>query len=261
MAERRPRRYWSNSRPRGRSVQRAKSSTRTSTISMRGIRCCTARSTAARSSSGSTVRARSERRRSRSALWSPTGSTSATTAAARSSTLPQTGTRSRSSIAAAERSAPTCATSIRSRRLCRQCLLLHDRPGTLLRCELQRERSNHWAQHAHQQLSRVRRSALAERDRPRDRAARLGGASASKSGKRVQFLRDSGEGGETFISPSRPHECYLAHPDDGLYRSSDGCRTFTGPTGRGIASLAFVPGTQHSSMRSPTPTSIRRSCP
>jgi len=35
--------------------------------------------------------------------------------------------------------------------------------------------------------------------------------------------------------------CYLAHPDEGLYISSDGCASFSGRHGRGIEALAFEP--------------------
>jgi len=73
-----------------------------------------------------------------------------------------------------------------------------------------------------------------------------GAASGSRSGKRTRFLRDTGEGGETFINPFNEHDCYFAHPDDGLYSSVDGCKSFGTASGAGIASLSFIPGTTSS---------------
>jgi hypothetical protein len=64
---------------------------------------------------------------------------------------------------------------------------------------------------------------------------------AGAVGSDPHFVRRSSEGGESFIDPYDSRRCYLAHPDNGLYRSSDGCKTFAKPTGRGIESLAFEP--------------------
>jgi hypothetical protein len=49
------------------------------------------------------------------------------------------------------------------------------------------------------------------------------------------------EGGESFINPYDPQKCYLAHPDEGLYISSNGCASFPSRRSRGIESLAFEP--------------------
>ena len=56
----------------------------------------------------------------------------------------------------------------------------------------------------------------------------------------VHFLRVS-EGGESFSNPYDASSCYVAHPDEGLLISTNGCATFTPPRGRGIESLAFQP--------------------
>ena len=52
-----------------------------------------------------------------------------------------------------------------------------------------------------------------------------------------------GEGAETFVDPYAQQNCYVAHPDEGLLISTDGCATF--PTGLRSTpeSLTFVPGT------------------
>jgi hypothetical protein len=65
-------------------------------------------------------------------------------------------------------------------------------------------------------------------------------ALAGKTGGKLHFLRAQ-EGGESFINPYDPLKCYLAHPDEGLYISSNGCADFSGPRGRGIEALAFEP--------------------
>lgn len=52
----------------------------------------------------------------------------------------------------------------------------------------------------------------------------------------------AGEGGESFIDPANPRRCYFAHPDVGLWVSSDACATFSGPVTNGSESLTFVPG-------------------
>jgi hypothetical protein len=65
-------------------------------------------------------------------------------------------------------------------------------------------------------------------------------ALAGSTGGKLHFLRAQ-EGGESFINPYDSSKCYLAHPDEGLYLSSDGCASFSGPRGRGIESLVFEP--------------------
>ncbi len=69
------------------------------------------------------------------------------------------------------------------------------------------------------------------------------GAVAGPVGGRLHFLRHSNEGGETFLNPYDGRHCYLAHPDQGLFISTDGCLTFIAPhgEGQGIESLAFEP--------------------
>jgi hypothetical protein len=52
---------------------------------------------------------------------------------------------------------------------------------------------------------------------------------------------NAGEGGESFIDPANPLHCYFAHPDQGLWVSSDGCATFFGPVTTGMESLTFDP--------------------
>jgi hypothetical protein len=67
--------------------------------------------------------------------------------------------------------------------------------------------------------------------------------SGSGGGSQLHFVNYSGEGGETFLDPYNPVDCYFAHPDDGLYRSVDACKTFAVPAGSGIESLTFDPST------------------
>src|SRR5450755_2160709 len=52
---------------------------------------------------------------------------------------------------------------------------------------------------------------------------------------------NAGEGGESFIDPYNSAHCYFAHPDSGLWVSSNACATFSGPVTAGIESLAFDP--------------------
>jgi hypothetical protein len=65
-------------------------------------------------------------------------------------------------------------------------------------------------------------------------------AVAGSTGGKLHFLKAE-EGGESFMNPYNPSSCYLAHPDEGIYISSDGCATFSGPHAHGIESLAFEP--------------------
>ncbi len=53
----------------------------------------------------------------------------------------------------------------------------------------------------------------------------------------------AGEGGEAFINPLAPTRCYFAHPDVGLYISTNSCASFAGPYTSGFESLAFDPTT------------------
>lgn len=60
---------------------------------------------------------------------------------------------------------------------------------------------------------------------------------------------NAGEGGESFIDPTNPSNCYFAHPDSGLWVSNNGCADFSGPDTGGIESLTFdrsVPGKMYS---------------
>jgi hypothetical protein len=52
---------------------------------------------------------------------------------------------------------------------------------------------------------------------------------------------NAGEGGESFIDPANDQRCFFAHPDQGLWVSSNGCVTFFGPVTSGIESLTFAP--------------------
>ncbi len=67
------------------------------------------------------------------------------------------------------------------------------------------------------------------------------GGVSSGDGKTWKYVPGSGEGGESSVNPGNTQDCYFAHPDDGLYRSTDGCATFASPSGPGIASLTFDP--------------------
>lgn len=51
----------------------------------------------------------------------------------------------------------------------------------------------------------------------------------------------AGEGGEAWISPLDPTHCYFAHPDVGLYISTNSCGSFAGPYASEFESLAFDP--------------------
>ena len=60
-------------------------------------------------------------------------------------------------------------------------------------------------------------------------------------GQKWKYLRNTGEGGEAIVDPFDSSRCYFAHPDEGLYASFDGCRTFNKARVVGIESLAFDP--------------------
>lgn len=69
-------------------------------------------------------------------------------------------------------------------------------------------------------------------------------AAASIDGGKTWFYNNSsgaGEGGEAFIDPKNPRNCYFAHPDQGLWVSRDGCQSFSGPVTTGTESLTFDP--------------------
>jgi photosystem II stability/assembly factor-like uncharacterized protein len=68
-----------------------------------------------------------------------------------------------------------------------------------------------------------------------------GAGASSNAGASWGYVNNTGEGGETSVNPFSAQSCYFAHPDDGLYISNDGCKTFSGPAGSGIESLAFDP--------------------
>jgi len=70
-----------------------------------------------------------------------------------------------------------------------------------------------------------------------------GAISGTDDGTKLHFLQYSSEGGESFVNPYDRRMCYLAHPDQGLFTSVDGCNTFGKSAGSGIESLAFEPPT------------------
>ena len=51
----------------------------------------------------------------------------------------------------------------------------------------------------------------------------------------------AGEGGETRYHPDNSGYCYVAHPDEGLYVSKDGCKTWSYSGSTGFESLTFDP--------------------
>ncbi len=54
-------------------------------------------------------------------------------------------------------------------------------------------------------------------------------------------LNNTGEGAEAALDPANPNRCYMAHPDNGLYVSTNACATFAYVFGSGVSSLAFAP--------------------
>jgi hypothetical protein len=50
-----------------------------------------------------------------------------------------------------------------------------------------------------------------------------------------------GEGGEAFVNPVNTQYCYFAHPDSGLWMSSDSCASFNLTVSSGFASVTFDP--------------------
>jgi hypothetical protein len=55
------------------------------------------------------------------------------------------------------------------------------------------------------------------------------------------YAAQGGEGGEAFIDPFNPSYCYFAHPDSGLFVSSDGCNNFNYTVSSGAESVTFDP--------------------
>ncbi len=51
----------------------------------------------------------------------------------------------------------------------------------------------------------------------------------------------AGEGAEAIIDPANPQHCYYAHPDYGLWVSTDACASFSGTVGAGTESVTFDP--------------------
>lgn len=69
-------------------------------------------------------------------------------------------------------------------------------------------------------------------------------AAASTDGGSTWYYNNSasaGEGGEAAIDPGSPQHCYFAHPDSGLWTSSDTCGSFNLAVSSGFASVTFDP--------------------
>lgn len=66
-------------------------------------------------------------------------------------------------------------------------------------------------------------------------------ATSASSGGAFHNVSGVSEGGESFLNPYDASACYVAHPDDGLFASRDGCGTFARRYDKGIESLAFAP--------------------
>jgi photosystem II stability/assembly factor-like uncharacterized protein len=72
-----------------------------------------------------------------------------------------------------------------------------------------------------------------------------GAGKSSDAGKTWKYLPRTDEGGEVFVDPFDAQRCYFAHPDQGLFVSSDACGTFAKAHVSGIESLAFSPAQRH----------------
>jgi hypothetical protein len=70
----------------------------------------------------------------------------------------------------------------------------------------------------------------------------MGTGLSTNSGTAWHQLNNTAEGAESYLNPQNPMLCYFAHPDYGLYFSSDACASFTLVYSHGISSLAFLPG-------------------
>ena len=69
----------------------------------------------------------------------------------------------------------------------------------------------------------------------------MGTGLSTNAGQTWVQLNNTGEGAEATLNPFNPQACYMAHPDNGLYISSNACATMSYVFGSGISSLAFVP--------------------
>jgi len=69
-----------------------------------------------------------------------------------------------------------------------------------------------------------------------------GSTSSQNGGKTWPVSGPAGEGGEARYHPDNSGYCYVAHPDEGLYISRDGCATFPQSAGILPESLTFDPG-------------------
>ncbi len=70
----------------------------------------------------------------------------------------------------------------------------------------------------------------------------MGTGLSTNSGGSWNQLNNTAEGAEATIDPFNPQLCYMAHPDYGLYVSTNACATISYVNQTGISSLAFVPG-------------------
>jgi photosystem II stability/assembly factor-like uncharacterized protein len=68
-----------------------------------------------------------------------------------------------------------------------------------------------------------------------------GATSSPNGGKTWANGTFSGEGGEAAYHPDNSGYCYIAHPDEGLYVSSNGCASFPNNIGPGFESVTFDP--------------------
>ncbi len=69
----------------------------------------------------------------------------------------------------------------------------------------------------------------------------MGTGLSTNSGAAWTQLNNTGEGAEATLDPFQPAACYMAHPDNGLYVSTNGCASLSYVYSAGISSLAFVP--------------------
>ena len=67
------------------------------------------------------------------------------------------------------------------------------------------------------------------------------GSTSSADGGKTWPGGASGEGGEAAFHPDGSDYCYLAHPDEGLYVSSNGCATIARTLSPGFESVTFDP--------------------
>ncbi|MGA2967501.1 MAG: hypothetical protein ABSD64_14935 [Terriglobales bacterium] len=66
-------------------------------------------------------------------------------------------------------------------------------------------------------------------------------ASSQDGGKTWPVSGPAGEGGEARYHPDNSGYCYVVHPDEGLYVSKDGCKTWSNNSTTGFESLTFDP--------------------